>query len=408
MTDVRDDAGRGRDSWLEPGQDLDDLLTRWGSEQSGPWSRPRTRSGGRHAAPDPTTSRDDLSALGPPRGVPSDHGASSRGPAERAPSRPVHRPEHPSRSAGTAASDWTPRSGRRRLSRRLSGRSGRIRGRQVPATSRRGRRSGARTPATGTRTSATGTSRRRCRRPGRPVPMLRRTACTPRRRSPTCPDRPTAPRRRSRCRNHRARGHRRVRRLAQRRHRARRVRSRCGARCVRDRCRRVRPGQRGRAPGAHPGPVRPAHPRPLPRAPRTTPVRPRVRLRVRGRLRRRRPGPAPPHRVRPEPEPPPALAAHPRLVGAFLGILLLAGGGFGPYQYKKLSGNIHRVDALAPATPPSGTPPSSWTRRTTCSSARTPGPGRTARTRTTPARSAASARTPRSSRTSRPTGRRRS
>jgi LCP family protein required for cell wall assembly len=35
-------------------------------------------------------------------------------------------------------------------------------------------------------------------------------------------------------------------------------------------------------------------------------------------------------------------------VGAFLGILLVAGGGFGAYQYKKLSGNITRVDALAP------------------------------------------------------------
>ncbi|HST65717.1 MAG TPA: LCP family protein, partial [Mycobacteriales bacterium] len=35
-------------------------------------------------------------------------------------------------------------------------------------------------------------------------------------------------------------------------------------------------------------------------------------------------------------------------VGAFLGILLVAGGGFAAYQYKKLSGNITRVDALAP------------------------------------------------------------
>ena len=34
-------------------------------------------------------------------------------------------------------------------------------------------------------------------------------------------------------------------------------------------------------------------------------------------------------------------------VGAFLGILLVAGGGFAAYQYKKLSGNIHREDALA-------------------------------------------------------------
>jgi LCP family protein required for cell wall assembly len=35
-------------------------------------------------------------------------------------------------------------------------------------------------------------------------------------------------------------------------------------------------------------------------------------------------------------------------VGAVLGVLLVAGGGVGAYQYKKLSGNIHRVDALAP------------------------------------------------------------
>ncbi len=35
-------------------------------------------------------------------------------------------------------------------------------------------------------------------------------------------------------------------------------------------------------------------------------------------------------------------------VGAVLGILLVAAGGVGAYQYKKLSGNITRVDALAP------------------------------------------------------------
>jgi LCP family protein required for cell wall assembly len=35
-------------------------------------------------------------------------------------------------------------------------------------------------------------------------------------------------------------------------------------------------------------------------------------------------------------------------VGAVLGMLLLAAGGLGAYQYKKLSGNITRVDALAP------------------------------------------------------------
>ncbi|MFL6127481.1 MAG: LCP family protein [Mycobacteriales bacterium] len=35
-------------------------------------------------------------------------------------------------------------------------------------------------------------------------------------------------------------------------------------------------------------------------------------------------------------------------VGAFAGVLILAGGGYGVYQYQKLSGNIRRVDALAP------------------------------------------------------------
>ena len=35
-------------------------------------------------------------------------------------------------------------------------------------------------------------------------------------------------------------------------------------------------------------------------------------------------------------------------VGAFVGVLVVAGGGYGLYQYQKLSGNIRRVDALAP------------------------------------------------------------
>jgi LCP family protein required for cell wall assembly len=35
-------------------------------------------------------------------------------------------------------------------------------------------------------------------------------------------------------------------------------------------------------------------------------------------------------------------------IGAFLAVLLVVGGGFALYQYKTLSGNIHRVDALAP------------------------------------------------------------
>jgi len=35
-------------------------------------------------------------------------------------------------------------------------------------------------------------------------------------------------------------------------------------------------------------------------------------------------------------------------VGAIVGVLIVAGGGYGLYQYQKLSGNIRRVDALAP------------------------------------------------------------
>jgi LCP family protein required for cell wall assembly len=35
-------------------------------------------------------------------------------------------------------------------------------------------------------------------------------------------------------------------------------------------------------------------------------------------------------------------------VGAFLGVLVLAGGSYGLYQYHKLSGNIRRIDALSP------------------------------------------------------------
>lgn len=49
MTDVRHDggtAGRGRDSWVDPGQDLDALLSGW-SEQPGPF-----RARGRHSAPE--------------------------------------------------------------------------------------------------------------------------------------------------------------------------------------------------------------------------------------------------------------------------------------------------------------------------------------------------------------------
>ncbi len=107
MTDVRDDAGRARDRWGGgPGPDLDDLLTRWGSEQTGPWSRRATREGGRHAASEPATSGDDLGPFGTPAAGRSGHGG-WQPPAGR---EPAHQPDHPSWPAGTPTSRWAPRS----------------------------------------------------------------------------------------------------------------------------------------------------------------------------------------------------------------------------------------------------------------------------------------------------------
>lgn len=83
MTDVRG----------EPGQDLDELLTRWGSEQTGPWSRRQVRVEPRHAAPDAITSGDELGPFGELEG----HGASPS----------AHQPDHPSWPAGTPSSTWT-------------------------------------------------------------------------------------------------------------------------------------------------------------------------------------------------------------------------------------------------------------------------------------------------------------
>ena len=86
MTDVRG----------EPGQDLDELLTRWGSEQTGPWSRRPVRSEPRHAAPDAITSGDELGSFGAPAVASSGHSASP----------PAHQPDHPSWPAGTPSSQW--------------------------------------------------------------------------------------------------------------------------------------------------------------------------------------------------------------------------------------------------------------------------------------------------------------
>src|SRR3954468_9184642 len=53
VTDARGDGPGG--GWDASGRDLDDLLTAWGSEQTGPWSRRRPPSSGRHSAPSVAT-----------------------------------------------------------------------------------------------------------------------------------------------------------------------------------------------------------------------------------------------------------------------------------------------------------------------------------------------------------------
>ena len=98
MTDVREGRGHGAgDGWLEPGQDLDDLLTRWGSEQTGPFRRPA--GGGRHAASDPVppTWADDPLGTGPPPAprssrheAPEPPAPRHEPPAEPRPSAPGH------------------------------------------------------------------------------------------------------------------------------------------------------------------------------------------------------------------------------------------------------------------------------------------------------------------------------
>src|SRR5215204_3315152 len=70
VTDVRENGpGRGQDVWGEPGQGLEDLLARWGSEQTGPYSR---FSGRGTAEPVVTYGDDPLS--GP---LPGQHAASA-------------------------------------------------------------------------------------------------------------------------------------------------------------------------------------------------------------------------------------------------------------------------------------------------------------------------------------------
>jgi len=59
VPDDRDGAAHlGGGTWGQPDQDLDSLLTEWGS-QSGPWRRSPTHTGGRHTTREPATARDE-------------------------------------------------------------------------------------------------------------------------------------------------------------------------------------------------------------------------------------------------------------------------------------------------------------------------------------------------------------
>lgn len=124
MTDVRHDggrAGRGRDAWVEPGQDLDALLVSWGSAQDGPFSggrhtpphrtapspRPAAwsgdigdagRSGGRRRAPEPPESQ----APEPESRASGSRAAQLRAPEPRTPLPPAARPPEPWASTPSA------------------------------------------------------------------------------------------------------------------------------------------------------------------------------------------------------------------------------------------------------------------------------------------------------------------
>lgn len=365
MTDVRDDAAARRpDPWGEPGHDLDELLTRWGSEQTGPWSRRGARSGGRHAAPEATTSSDGADALGPPDSRPAGHAASPV---------PAHQPDHPSWPAGTPVSRWAPApppegpryepprasrsdedTGRRHRPDGGTGRRHRAEDEPppwttgpgaapngVPAADLRGdgRRSAPAAPAPPPRFDDTGAyagwlsggaapaPRRHAAPEARPAPSVHEALSysPPAARSVVGPvlDRPYA-----------------------------------------DPFGDDRPA---RDPRLDPYADRPFADDPAGRAPRLDPYADRRhadRAYAEDRL-----GGDPRHgdpyadQYGEDDEPPgrhrrlvgPARNRRPRWVrtlgwvGAFLGILLVAGGGFAAYQYRKLSGNITRVDALAPA-----------------------------------------------------------
>jgi LCP family protein required for cell wall assembly len=348
VTDVRDDAtGSARDPRGAPRPDLDDLLTRWGSDQTGPWSRRATRSGGRHAAPEPATSGDEPGRFGAPGADRSGHGGWPQPPVGPV---PAHRPDHPSWPAGTPSSRWAPRPEltppRSRPAAQPAPR------RSEPASYRaeplRAEPPGYESPGYGPpgyeppRAARSGEDTGRRHRPdGTPPPWATGAAPNgvgaatpvadlagmPRRPAPPGPLRPEG----------------------------------TGAYAAR----LSGPAGAEGAPGIHAalsaGPYQSRSPAGLQAGPASA-----VGLLERtpdryGLLTHDLDFPPEPAAADDDETPGrhrrltgPARNRRPRwvrtlgLVGALLGILLLAGGGFAAYQYKKLSGNITRVDALAP------------------------------------------------------------
>jgi LCP family protein required for cell wall assembly len=253
--------------------------------------RPR----GRHAAADPATSGDDPRASGGPGG----HGPS-----------PQHRPDHPSWPAGTPTSHWTPRPRPEPQPRY-----------EPPRAARSGEDTG-----------------RRRRPDGMPPTWAVRPGAAPN--GPPAADLPVTPRR------------------------------------------PVPPGPPRfddtgayadwRNDDAHPSTTRPRTAQPSTAQPLHTALSAGPRRQPPSTVGPDRPYPAvgllerTPDRYEPEYDDDEVPGRHRRLVGparnrrprwvrtlgwvgAILGILLVAGGGFGAYQYKKLSGNITRIDALSPS-----------------------------------------------------------
>ncbi len=106
MTDVRHDGGRagpGRDTWVEPGQDLDALLTSWGAAQDGPFK------GGRHTAGDRPGGYAPVS-LGPPGDTPGWSPGGASWPGDAGPDAPRtgrRRAPEPADAGGADTAAWS-------------------------------------------------------------------------------------------------------------------------------------------------------------------------------------------------------------------------------------------------------------------------------------------------------------